>query len=175
MSNSATTIDNSYYNRSRRHGLNIVSDGDIRCEIRPNGSSNRRALLFCVSVLALVNGGMGIMFFALGAWPVLPFAGLEALLVIVAGFSVLRSERVEFLALSGNCLHLTICQGKRRTVRSFSRYWTEVRLMTSHSGHGRNKLILVSHGRVQEIGRELLDCRKTDLHRQLTDYLSRPN
>ena len=173
MSNTATTIDNSYYNRSRWHATNLVDNDGVRLEIRPNGSSNRRALLICVGLLAFVNGSVGSVFFALGAWPVLPFAGLEALLLAGAALAILRAERVELLTISNRCVHLTVCRGKRRIVRTFTRYWTQVKWEPGRTKNERSRLFLISRGRAQEIGCELIESKKYDLHQQLTEILNR--
>ena len=174
MSNSAITIDNSYYNRCRWQADSSLVDADgVRVEIRPNGSSNRRALLICIGLLVFVNGSIGLFFLALGAWPVLPFAGLEALLLAGAAYSVLRAQRVEVLTISSRCVHLTIRHGKRRKVRTFMRYWTQAKWEPGRGGNEQSRLFLVSKGRVQEIGCNLIENKKSDLHRQLTEILNR--
>ncbi len=173
MSYTATAIDNSEYNGAR---LTADADADavtcVHLEIRPNGTSNRRALFFCAGVVVFVCLCIGIMSLALGAWPILPFAGAEALLLIAAVIVSVRSERVELLAISKNSVHVTVQQGSRSTVRSFSRFWTQAALVPGCTRNHRSRLLLVSHGRVQEIGSALIDSRKSDLYRQLTKMLN---
>ena len=55
-----------------------------RCAISPKG------LATVFVLLAMVAIGIGIGFAAMGAWLVLPFAGLEALALAVAFFAVAR-------------------------------------------------------------------------------------
>ena len=64
-----------------------------RCSISPQGLATAYTLLAAVAI------GIGIGFAALGAWLVLPFAGLEALALAVAFFAIARriadDERME--------------------------------------------------------------------------------
>ena len=55
-----------------------------RCAISPRGLATVFALLATVAI------GIGIGFAAMGAWLVLPFAGLEALALAIAFFAVAR-------------------------------------------------------------------------------------
>ena len=55
-----------------------------RCSISPKGLATVFALLAAVAI------GIGIGFATLGAWLVLPFAGLEALALAIAFFAMSR-------------------------------------------------------------------------------------
>jgi uncharacterized membrane protein len=63
------------------------------CSISPKGLAAAFALLAAAAI------GIGIGFAAMGAWLVLPFAGLEAIALAIAFFAVARrvpdQERIE--------------------------------------------------------------------------------
>ena len=171
MPNPATAISNSQYNRSRLPADLGLGAECVQFEIRPNGYWNRRALLISVGLISFASLGIGIMFWLAGAWLILPFAGLEVLLLAGLAAAVLRNERYESLAISGDSIHVMVRCKRGCSVRSYSRHWTQARLMPDRIGTGRSRLLLVSHGRGQEIGKELIESEKYSLYRQLTSIL----
>ncbi len=142
-------------------------------EIRPNGSSNRRALLICIFTLVLLTGCIGIIFAYLGAWLVLPFAGLEALLLLVGtGIATLRSRRVEVLAISNDYIHLTVWKSHHANVQSFAKHWTQVKFVPGRTRHEPYILLLSNQGKVHQIGCDLPESVKRNLYLQLSNCLN---
>lgn len=95
-------------------------------------------------------------FLHIGAWMVLPFAGLELVLVVLAFVVVLRHsgdyEKITFVED-----HIEIEQsvlGKIKHVR-FQRYWTRITLR--EGGNGKTSLWIGSHNQEVEFGRDTMD------------------
>ena len=76
--------------------------GGCRFTIRPNCALSWRATKYLVLAFACCFGAIGVYFASLGAWLVLPFAGLE--LVVLAGgfyFSSLAGHAREVIEIEG--------------------------------------------------------------------------
>ena len=86
----------------------IEFDGKlIRVDLHANDRTNRRALLNCVFFLAMVVLAIGIMFALFGAWLILPFAGLEILLLATGALiGCSRTDDADTLVISKNYVHL---------------------------------------------------------------------
>jgi uncharacterized membrane protein len=117
----------------------------------------RRLLCTLTAAIAAVA-----VYFALkGAWLVLPFAGLEALVVcggiyLNARWAVTR----EVVRLDGP--DLTVSRGRRALVEvvRLPRFWTRVALVRDPRGWYPNRLLLESHGRRFEIGAVLAESER---------------
>jgi len=111
--------------------------------------------------VALIATGFAL----LGAWLVLPFAGIE---IAVLGFAVswvLRHARdFELICLKGGMLEVEIADGGCRTLRQFNPHWA--RLVIETRGHA-TRLALRSHGKEFEIGRHLNAEDRRGLAREL--------
>ena len=99
-----------------------------------------------MSAVCLVSFGTGLLFYLIGAWPVIGFMGLDVLLIYIAFKLNYRSGRLyETVDLKADALTVTRVQpsGKAQ-VWSFNPYWVQLRL---ESRIGRSsELSLVSHG-----------------------------
>ena len=84
-----------------------------------------RCLIF--GFIFVVSFGISMAFAAFGAWLVLPFAGLEMLVLFLAfRYIERRSDDYERLTLNGDKLLLErVERGKLRQFE-FSRYWVQV-------------------------------------------------
>jgi len=128
-------------------------------------SSSERVLAY--GFIALVSLAIAVAFACLGAWLVLPFAGVEVALLAVAYQWVERHARdYERLTLEGDRLLIEI--GETRQVRRYelNRWWAQV--ICERNG---SRLALRSHGREIEFGRYLTDEQRRsfagELRRQL--------
>lgn len=148
------------------------TDGMVRLEIRPNESGNRRALLLCALVLILVVATIGIIFALQGAWLVLPFAGLEILILATGAICVgLRAENYESVLISRNFVHVTKFRRPRVTVKSFAKHWICVQLCSGRTRHEPSRLVVGLSGQQEEIGSCLTEYSRKRLYRQLKDWL----
>ncbi len=131
-------------------------------------STSGRYLVF--GFIFVVSFGISLAFAAFGAWPVLPFAGLEMLVLFLAfRYIDRRSDDYERLTLSGDKLLLErVERGKFRQFE-FNRYWAQVVCDAVGS-----RLALRSHGREVEFGYYLTQEERLALARQLRGKIRQP-
>jgi len=134
---------------------------------RSLGNEGRRVFLAAIAVTT-----MGVASFAamVGAWPVMPFAGLEVALVIVA-FRVLASH-------DGDFEHLEVGPAEVKVDARFAASVTHVvvhrpwaRVVMKESGN-RCTLGLAYAGRTVPIGRLMSDEGRRDLARRLAGKIA---
>jgi uncharacterized membrane protein len=137
--------------------------------IRPNSSlSWRDAVRFYISMV-LVSFGIAIAFALQGAWLILPFAGLEMLLLGIALYIVARrAARWQEISINGDRIHVVEHDPRRQQEQSLQRAWAQViHEDAAIKGHP-SKLSIRSHGRSIEIGRCLNEQEKRCLAEQLS-------
>ena len=147
-------------------------EADFRVDIRPNASMSPRGLAVALICLTVVCLTIALSFLSLGAWPVLPFAGLELFTVGMAvGYTIRRSGDCEVILVSG--ADVTVTQSSRSKTRkyTFSRYWARVHLVRGPGRLQRSRLTLGSHGRLVEIGTDLADVERSELAAELKQVL----
>ncbi len=121
----------------------------------------RRFFVAIVLLICLVAGGFSLV----GAWMVMPFAGLELLALAVAFYYVnYTAEDYESIWVGGDCLVV-----ERRILRKterieFSRYWVRVIMAVSHN---KQELRLRSHDKEIEFGRYMSEEQRFVLAREL--------
>lgn len=148
-------------------------DADLACEgaglryFRRRCSSYDRCLMLVVfGSLVFFSLAVSLVFAVLGAWLIIPFAGLEiAALGVAAGWACRRSTDFERLALEGD--RIVVETGDRGSVQrfEFNRCWA--RLVTASDG----SVALRSHGREIVIGRYCGDEGREALARELRSRL----
>ena len=141
----------------------IARDGGFSLVARRNnslGPGGRRgvfAFIFVVSV------GIAAAFAVLGAWLILPFAGLEMLVLYLAFRYVDRhAADYELIAIDGDRVEVESFEGGRRRRHEFNRQWA--RLVVVGDGE---RVALRSHGRELEIGRFVGAERRLEIAREL--------
>ena len=137
--------------------------------IRPNCSlSWRETIQFYLGVL-LVSLGIAIAFALRGAWLILPFAGLEMLVLGAALYVVARrAARWQEISINVDSVRV-IDQGPgQRQMRSFQRAWAKVIHEDAANKNHPSRLSIRSHGRSVEIGTCLNETEKRDLAEQLS-------
>lgn len=124
----------------------------------PNRSLGRRERAGCVLAVAATSLVIAMAAAMVGAWPVVPFAGVEAALVAMA-FRLLARHDGDFerLEISGTRIRLQARQAAR--VTEFEGNATWARLLV-RSRAGRCELALRYAGRTVRIGRLLTDERR---------------
>ena len=122
---------------------------------RPRCALSPRGMMVVVAITASFSLLIGLGFSLAGAWPVLPFAGLEVLAVAWAFHHIQRhAGDYESLTIEGDSLAIEKhdCNRDSRTV--FNRYWAQILLRQRPSGD--HALLVRSHGREVEFGRRFL-------------------
>ena len=144
--------------------------------IAPNCSlSVRGAVLFFLSLCAPCFGIAGALTF-LGFWPVLPFAGLEMLLLGAAlRISLARRNHRQTIVVSESDVAVQSRFGKRHSEVVFPRHWAQVKLRRSTSRLHPSRLVIESHGRQCAVGDFLTEEERRGLHRKLTELIGRVN
>ena len=124
-------------------------------------SSTGRILVF--AFLFIVSVGIAGAFAILGAWLILPFAGLEMLGLYWAFRYVDRHaadyERIE---IAGDRVRVEQFEAGRAVSHEFNRCWAQI-----VASPGGARLALRSHGREIEIGRHVNDDERLALAREL--------
>lgn len=118
--------------------------------------SSRQSAVFviCFAVLSLT---IALSFFSLGMWLILPFAGLEVLALGVAiGYIMHRSQGYEWIVVTDRDVSVLMSRFGKSRRYDFQRYWTQVRLESGSSRLQPGRLLIGSHGRFVEIGREFV-------------------
>lgn len=139
--------------------------------VKRNCSISPQALVCLLAFTAAVSFGIGIAFAVYGAWPVLPFVGLEigalAAAFYVNGRHATDHERI---ALAGRALTVEIRDAERIEHHRFNADW--VQIMTSAT-RWNVRVALRSHGRELEIGRHLDAAGRELLAKTLREWLGR--
>ena len=141
--------------------------------LTPHRSLSRRGFIIVMSLIAGLNFAAGIVFFAIGAWPVVGFCGLDVLLMwwaFRANFAdAKRAERIEIttteLILDGHV------KGREFPQQRFNRRWVRVELQEDAERELVGSLYLRSHGLRTEIGGFLAPGERKELARELRTAL----
>jgi len=131
--------------------------------LRPHRSLSAPGFLIFMSVYGAISFVAGIVFYSMGAWPVLGFCGLDVALVWWAFranyFAARQSETIELTADE-----VTVCasdpRGRTRTSR-FNPYWLRVDVL--EQAGDVCELRLRAKGRGVAVGRFLSDPERRDL------------
>lgn len=134
----------------------------FRAVLTPHRSLSQAGFLALMVVMCISCFGTGIVFLALGAWPVFGFLGLDVLLIYVAfRLNYLAARAYETVELTPDLLALTCYDPAGRSRRfEFNPYW--VRVMLREWPDGRNELRLAAQGRELSFGRFLTDDERRD-------------
>ena len=149
---SAVTLDGEV---SRGSGFSLVA--------RRNNSLGRGGRLGVFAFIFVVSVGIATAFAILGAWLILPFAGLEMLVLYLAFRHVERhAGDYELIAIDGDRVEVESFEGGRHRRHAFNRQWA--RLVVSGEC---SRIALRSHGRELEIGRFVGAERRLEIAREL--------
>jgi uncharacterized membrane protein len=154
-------------------------------ELRPNSSLTPRVAAWFYGSLVALLLCIAVGCAALGFWPVLPFAGLELLVLYWAVTWVRRrAEAREYIRVDDVSVVVEKCNCGRRGETShvafaFQRPWTQVDLRAGKPAHWPSRLLFRSRGRSVEIGAFLTDGERRKLKDRLAELLAdngqRPN
>ena len=119
-----------------------VTDSCFSLTVKRNCSISPRALAVLLALTAGLAFAIGIAFALYGAWPILPFAGLE-IAALAAAFYLNGRHAADYerIALEAGLLVVEVRDGERVATHRFNPQWV--------------RLALRSQGRELEIGRHL--------------------
>lgn len=133
---------------------------------RNNSLSPSGRFLVFVFVFA-VSIGIASAFAMLGAWLILPFAGLEMLVLYLAFREIGRhADDYERIAVGCERVRVELCETGEMSNHEVSRYWA--RVVASRDGQ---YVALRSHGRELAVGRHRNDEQRLELARNLAREL----
>jgi uncharacterized membrane protein len=147
-------------------------------ELRPNSSLTPRAAAWFYGSLVAVLLCVAIGCTALGFWPVLPFAGLEAAVLLGAVRWVQRRAAArEYIRVDAAAVVVEKCLPGRRggnasVAYAFQRPWTRVELRRGQPAHWPSRLLFSSRGRSVEVGAFLTDGERRGLKNRLAELLA---
>jgi len=134
---------------------------------RRNNSLTSTGRFFVFAFIFIVSIGIAIAFAVIGAWMILPFAGLEMLVLYFAFRYMERHARdYERIEIGGERLEVEIFEAGRTQLHEFNPRWAQVVVRD-----GGSRLALRSHGRELEIGRYLNDEQRLKFARELKRQL----
>ena len=152
-----------------------LSNAPARFEalIVPHRSLTTRGLCWVIGLLGGLALLIGVRFWLLGAWPVLPFGALEVGLVLwMLRVNTRQARGSELILLNDDELRIVRTEptGKRRE-RVMSPFWLTV---TLQERNGRVPMLVLSRkGVSEEIASALGEAEKRDLAASLTRALHR--
>ena len=131
--------------------------------VYPHRSLSRTGFLILMSLICGCSFTIGLLFFLLGAWPVVGFLGLDVLVVYIAFRLNYRAARAyEVLHLTRSRFEVTKVDARGRGRQAtFEPTWLAVDM--DDPPNRRSRLILRSHGKGLEIGGFLTPSEKLDL------------
>lgn len=146
-------------------------DPQFSAVLTPHRSLGPRGFLVFMAAISAISFGTGLMFYLMGAWPVMGFMGLDVLLVYIAFRINFRALRVyETVDLTDEALTVTrVAPSGHSQSWRFNPYW--VRLSLDERIGRTSELSLASHGQKLVFGSFLTDPEREDFAAALKDAL----
>ena len=140
--------------------------------LTPHRSLGPKGFAVLMSAVCMVSFGTGLLFYLIGAWPVVGFMGLDVALIYIAFKLNYRAARLyETVDLTPNTLTVTRVQPSGKVESwSFNPYWVRLRL---EDRIGRSsELSIASHGKRLVFATFLTDPEREDFAQALTAAIS---
>lgn len=132
--------------------------------IQPSRSMSWRGLLLVYTGIATVTLGVGLACWVIGLPLVLPFSGVELLVLGAAFYLTARSGGVrEVVSISAEQVAVEAGRTGPERRAAFQRHWTRVILEPSGHGWYPSRLLIRSHGREVELGKFLNEQERCGL------------
>ncbi|CAN4274132.1 COG5488 Integral membrane protein [Methylophilaceae bacterium] len=147
---------------------------------RPNNSLSVEDSVKLLAALAGIALVVALGFFHIGAWLVLPFAGLEIMAFAYAFHTVyLHADDFESITIENDRVVVEKRNVKEITTTVFQRYWAQVNVRDVamiKGSNGKCGLFISSHGNEVEFGRNFInDEQRSQLARDLRQKLKNIN
>lgn len=142
-----------------------MSQADYARVFRPNRSLSPQGRLICLLIFAATSTGVAAAALFAGAWPVLPFAGLE-IAVLWWAFSAIAKGDDDFeeFSVAGDEVSFNVRRREQRISVRGNRHWVRVEQMID----GRHcRLQLNYAGRSYPMGALLSDDQRASWAREL--------
>lgn len=143
-----------------------------RIQVSTNCSLSCSGAILFFGAVATVSLTIAGLFAARGMWPILPFAGLELLLLGVAlGLSMRRGRQSELITVVEDRVIVEQLSHRGAVSSEMARLWARVELRKSSRRGHPSRLLLLSHGRGMELGCSLTESARRRLHRRLVELI----
>ena len=147
--------------------------GEKTIVLKPNGSLSRRQAWLLLGICGLLMGLVAGFCAALGAWLVLPFSGLEwILLAFCLHLSIRQSQEREVITITGDLVRVEKGRDSPLETYKFQRAWVMLDWVQSPIRGRPSRVTLRLHGKEVELGRFLVESERQDLARELKFLLS---
>lgn len=154
-------------------GISVADQRPLfRAVLAPHRSLGPKGFMVLMTAICIVSFGTGLLFYLLGAWPVIGFMGLDVLLIYVAFKLNFRALRLyETVDLRKDALTVTRVppSGKAQSW-SFNPYW--VRLSLEPRLGRSSELSIASHGQRLVFASFLTDGERKDFASALSRALT---
>lgn len=142
---------------------------DYEMVARPNSSLTAKGRVYAVVIIAAISFAVAIGFSLIGAWLVLPFAGIELLAIGYAFYYIhCHSQDYESIVIEGDQISVEKKSYKAVSKMVFNRYWVKVLLRLTPNGD--QMLSLRSHGKEIDFGRSYMtNDQRLELAKQLKE------
>lgn len=147
--------------------------GHWRYVLRPNRSASWYQIKIFFAIVAGVSVTIAMGFALLGFWPVLPFAGIELVLLwCCLCQNASAGDAAEVIEIDADTV--AVAQGRRTAQRSwrFARCWARIRLEPAPARLHPSRLLIGSHGRAVRLGTFLTEEERQVLARDLRSALA---
>jgi uncharacterized membrane protein len=147
-----------------------VENGVLTAMGRPNDALGRQGRIRVMIGLVVFAILVGTAWAMIGAWPVLPFAGLEALCLAGAWMLISwHADDYEYVVIGEGRVAIDVRRGRRIERHAFQIPWTRVVLEQEEAG--RCRVSLLSAGRGVEVGVWLPPDRRSEFADVLREHL----
>lgn len=144
----------------------------LRVIVRPNRTLTLRGMTVLFAGLTLVVLTIGIGFTLAGAWPVLPFAGLELAVMGAVLYRLFRhADDHDRILVDRERVTVIQRRGRHEWRDEFQRYWTKVVLERRRGWHP-SRLKVGSHGRFVVIAADVNEKERESLSTALGNIIS---
>jgi uncharacterized membrane protein len=143
-------------------------------ELRPNCALTPHGACWLFVSLCAATLAVAVPFVLRGMWPILPFAGLEMLLLAWALHDGLaRRHQRQWVIITDDSVAIDSQLQDRREHVVFSRHWAHVKLRRAASPWHPSRLTIESHGRACVVGAFLTEEERRVLARRLQRLVGR--
>ena len=148
----------------------------LRIVIAPHCSLRPAAAAWFFASICLVSFTIAGMMALHGLWPILPFAGLEMLLLGWAlAMTLRRWHHSQIITVTEERVALETRNGAQREQFVFPRHWARVTLRRADTPLHPSRLMIESHGRSYEVGGFLTEEERRALAGRLLRSVGRMN
>ena len=148
---------------------------DFSVTLYPHRSLSGFGLKIVLGAVIASNAIVAVFFWALHAWPVFGFLGLDVVLVIVAfTLNNRAANRSEQIIFEGEEVTVIRSGHAGARMRSFNRRWLRIELEYDQDRELIGRLFLKSHGKKYEVASFLGAEERQELARRLQGALVRP-